>query len=80
MPEEEYDEAAVIAMLRSIRLVDPQTEAVPAENETPLDDPAAAGEVVDPGEDLMEGDEDPVDGDDDLVDGDDAAPVVGDGE
>ena len=60
VPEEEFDEAAVIAMLKSIRLVDPKTEAVPAEDETPLLDPAAEGEVVEPG-----------DGDDVLVDGDD---------
>ena len=41
VPEEEYDEAAIVAMLRSIRLVNPKTEAIPAEDETPLEDPAA---------------------------------------
>ena len=46
--EAEYDEAEIVAMLESIRLVDPLTEPVPAGNEVPLDDEAAdAGTDVD---------------------------------
>ena len=68
VPEEEYDEAAVVAMLKSIRLVDPQTEPVPADAETPLRDPAAEGEVVEPGDDPLDGD----------PPGDEEVPLVGD--
>ena len=65
VPEADYDEAEVVAMLQSIRLIDPATEPVPAGNETPLnetplEDPAPAGDPVPAGE----------------TGGDDAGPVI----
>ena len=63
VPEEEYDEAAIVEMLRSIRLVNPKTEAVPADAETPLEDPAAEGDVVDDdGAEIEDGEVDGADG------------------
>ena len=38
LPEEEFDEAEIVAMLESIELVDPQTEPVPPGNEVPMNE------------------------------------------
>ena len=51
LPEENWDEAAVVSMLESIELIDPQTEPVPADKEAVIeeavtDEPAATDDAA----------------------------------
>ena len=41
LPEDQYDEAEIEGMLRSIALIDPATQPVPPGNEAVMEDPAA---------------------------------------
>ena len=45
LPEENWDEAAVVSMLESIELIDPQTEPVPPENEAVIEEAEAEDAV-----------------------------------